>query len=192
MKSFAALLIFGVVAAAAAATIALYDTGTQTRKCGPVPEALAALQLAENRLAVADVQYTDDEGRLRGLDEFRGRGLVLNFWATWCAPCVREMPSLDRLQAESPGGIVVLAVSEDRGGVPVVEAFYRKNRISDLAVAVDTGLEAARGLGVRGLPTTLLIDPAGREIGRLAGAAEWDSPEAVAFIRSCIGQEKGE
>ncbi len=192
MKPFAAISLFTAVAAAAVATIALVDTGTQTRKCGPVPDGLAAFQLAADSTAVPSVQYTDATGTLRDLGEFRGRGVVLNFWATWCAPCVREMPSLDRLRAGSPGGIAVIALSEDRGGVPRVESFYRKHEIASLGVAVDTGLRAARALDVEGLPTTLLIDSEGREVGRLAGVAEWDAPETVAFIRSCIGDKKGE
>lgn len=192
MKRITALSFFVAVAAAAAATIALVDTGTQTRKCGPVPDELAALQLADDPAPVAAIQYTDEAGTQRRLEEFREHGLVLNFWATWCAPCVREMPSLDRLRARAPGGVAVVAISEDRGGVPRVESFYRKHEITTLGIAVDTGLRAARSLEVQGLPTTLLIDAEGREIGRLAGAAEWDAPEVEAFIRSCIGDEKGE
>jgi thiol-disulfide isomerase/thioredoxin len=132
--------------------------------------------------------FVDGDGKVRTVADFKGRGLVLNFWATWCPPCVREMAALDRLGAQVAGrGIDVVALSADRGGAPVVRAFYAAHAIGHLGVAIDEGLRAARALEVTGLPTTVLIGDDGRERGRLVGAAEWDSPEALALVTTCLG-----
>jgi thiol-disulfide isomerase/thioredoxin len=136
---------------------------------------------------VAEVSFDDGTGRLRSLSEYRGRGVILNFWATWCAPCIREMPSLDRLQAAVSGdGIEVLTLSEDRGGAPVVDAFVRKIQVRNLPAFIDIRGRALRKLAVVGLPTTIFIDAGGFEVGRVVGAAEWDSSDSVDFVRQCL------
>ena len=134
---------------------------------------------------VPGLSFYEDGETARTISDYRGSGVVMNFWATWCAPCVREMPSLDRLQAQAPG-IRVLALSVDRGGAPVVETFYRKHGIANLDVLVDKGAKLMRKLRVRGLPTTLLIDADGNEMGRVVGPAEWDSGSLRALIRRTI------
>jgi len=187
VKRIVTISIAAAVAVAAVGTIAFYAADTQTASCGAAPEALAAFKPADPASAEGAVTFADGAGAPRTLADFRGRGVVLNFWATWCAPCVREMPALDRLRAIlEADGIAVLAVSGDRGGAPVVETFYKEHDIGNLPVLVDKGLRGARARKIAGLPTTLIIDRDGRELGRLAGAAEWDTPEAVSFIRSCI------
>ena len=116
--------------------------------------------------------------------------MVLNLWATWCPPCVAEMPALDRLQgAVMSDGIAVLPLSSDRGGNAQVQSFYAARGITRLGVWLDPRGAAGRALGVRGLPTTVLIDPRGRERARLEGAAEWDAPEMVDAIRRLIGSQ---
>ncbi len=116
--------------------------------------------------------------------DFRGRVVLLNLWATWCPPCVREMPSLDRLQAKLGGpDFAVVALSLDRLGTARVTPFFGEHGIKNLAQYLDPRSRVATALRVNGLPTTLLIDRAGREVGRVIGPAEWDSPEAVAMIR---------
>jgi len=141
---------------------------------------------------VSQVPFFDAQGAPRTIAEYRGRGVVLNFWATWCGPCVREMPSLDGLSAKVSGsGIVVLALSEDRKGAEVIEPFFKEHGIVDLPVLIDKRGRMSRKLSVRGLPTTVLIDPEGREKGRVVGPAEWDTPAAVAFIGRCIGAASG-
>jgi len=113
----------------------------------------------------------------------------LNLWATWCVPCRREMPSLDRLQAAFDGtDFDVVALSLDRKGVPVVRAFYDEFAIAALDLYVAKSSTVTRALGVIGLPTTLLVDRTGRELGRVVGPAEWDSPEFMALVRRYLEQ----
>jgi len=113
---------------------------------------------------------------------------VLNLWATWCVPCVAEMPALDALaRLVARDGVAVLTLSSDRGGAPPVERFYHEKGIQTLPVLLDQHGDAARTLGARGIPTTLLIDRSGKERGRLEGAADWASADSVSVIRKLIG-----
>jgi thiol-disulfide isomerase/thioredoxin len=122
-------------------------------------------------------------GRVR-MDDFAGQVVVLNFWATWCPPCVREMPSLDRLQAAlRDEGLAVVAVSLDRGGVEVIKPFVDKLGLVEMGLYWDANSALAKAYGITGLPTTFIIDKQGRIVGALQGSAEWGSPEAVALVR---------
>jgi thiol-disulfide isomerase/thioredoxin len=134
-----------------------------------------------------DLVFLDAEGRETRLDSLRGKGLVVNFWATWCPPCVAEMPALDRAQAAlARDGIEVLALSSDRGGRAQVEPFYARTGVRHLPVLLDPRGAAGRAFGVRGLPTTLILDRAGQEVARLEGEAEWDAPAMLAAIRRLV------
>ncbi len=157
-------------------------------KCAAAGSGIVSFQPALPPRPVRQVPFVEGTDTVRTIADYRGRAVVLNFWATWCAPCVREMPSLDRLQAKVSGeGIEVLTLSVDRGGAPVIKRFFKKHGIRNLPVLVDKRGEVLRKLRVRGLPTTLLIDARGNEVGRVLGALEWDSPEAVALVRGCLG-----
>jgi len=124
---------------------------------------------------------TVDGGR-KTLSEFYGRPVVLNFWATWCVPCVAELPELDRL-AETDPGLAVLAVSADRGGAAVVKPFLAAHGVSHATVLLDQGSDAVHVLGVVGFPTTLLIDAAGKLRGTLEGPASWgNAASAIAGV----------
>jgi thiol-disulfide isomerase/thioredoxin len=124
------------------------------------------------------------DGTARTLRDYAGQGVVLNFWATWCVPCVAEMPALAKLSGLlRDANVAVLPLSSDRGGAAAVEKFYREKGIEGLPVLLDGRGEAARAFGARGIPTTVLIDAHGRERGRLEGAAEWAEAEAVAAVR---------
>lgn len=139
-----------------------------------------------------EIQFEGGDGQQHALSGFRGKVLLLNIWATWCGPCRREMPTLNRLQAELGGpDFEVMALSIDRAGTDVVRKFYAEVGVTHLAMYIDNSGKAARELGAVGLPTTLLIDREGREIGRLVGPAEWDAPEMVAFIRNHLAEERG-
>jgi len=130
------------------------------------------------------VHFVDGKGRATTLVDFRGRAVLLNLWATWCVPCREEMPTLDRLQARLGGpDFEVVALSIDRKGLSVVAPFYRQLGLKALGIYIDESGEAASDLGSVGIPTTLLIDKAGREIARKLGPAEWDSPQMTALIR---------
>ncbi len=124
------------------------------------------------------------DGQETTLPAFQGQVVLLNFWATWCAPCIREMPSLDRLQAKLKGeGLEVIAVSEDFAGLDLVGPFFERLKLENLAIYLDSTGALGKAFGIAGLPTTLLIDRQGRMVGGLEGPAEWDSDEAVALIR---------
>ena len=141
---------------------------------------------------VAPISFQDPDGRVLGLADFRGKVILLNLWATWCAPCRREMPAIDRLQARLGGkDFQVVALSMDRAGVAKVGEFFADLGIERLTPYVDPTTRAGRALGAFGLPTTLLIDRTGRELGRLVGPAEWDAPEAAALLRHFIDQVDG-
>lgn len=151
----------------------------------PPPEPLEfPFDLLDPPRPLPELRFVDGEGRPLTLADFRGKVILLNIWATWCIPCLREMPTLDRLQAKLGGPrFEVVVLSIDIGGIPVVEKFYRALKLDSLGIYVDKTLRVQRDLGIVGIPTTLLIDRQGREIGRLAGPAEWDSKEAIKAIR---------
>ena len=135
-----------------------------------------------------ELQFTTADGTVRRLSDYAGKAVVLNMWATWCVPCVREMPSLDDLaKMVGDDGIVVLPVSSDRGGAAVVQRFYAERGIRNLPVLLDPRNEIGRSLGVHGIPTTLLIDKAGNELAWLEGAADWSAPDAVTVVRKIAG-----
>ena len=133
---------------------------------------------------VPELHFVDGEEHAMSLADFRGRAILLNIWATWCVPCRKEMPTLDRLQAELGGpDFQVVTLSIDHGGVPVVKQFYKELGLKALGIYVDQSGQAATALRTVGVPTTLLIDREGREVGRKLGPAEWDSPQVIAVIR---------
>jgi thiol-disulfide isomerase/thioredoxin len=133
------------------------------------------------------LELEDARGAKRSLADFRGKVVLLNVWATWCAPCREEMPALDRLQAELGGSAFqVVALSVDQQGPEVAQRFFKEIGVKSLDFYIDRSARAAFQLDAPGLPVTLLIDRQGREIGRKLGAAKWDSPEVVADMRRRI------
>jgi thiol-disulfide isomerase/thioredoxin len=196
-----------VAAAAAAGALLLLALGLEYRLHAPSGEG-AVFQLSQSsgaggalRLSVFDqprvlpeIGFTDGKGHALKLTDFRGKAVLLNIWATWCAPCREEMPALDRLQAKLGGeNFVVLPLSIDRGGVAAVEHFYRELGIEKLGIYVDASGQTSRTLGLQGVPTTLLIDREGREVARKMGPAEWDGAQMVALVEKTIrGASSGE
>jgi thiol-disulfide isomerase/thioredoxin len=133
--------------------------------------------------------FVDADGRELTLADYKGKVVLLNLWATWCAPCRKEMPGLDRLQASlGSDKFEVVAVSVDRTGVDGAKKFLEQINVRRLALLADPTARMATTLRAIGLPSTLLIDAQGREIGRLVGPAEWDTPEAKALIRATLKQ----
>ena len=142
--------------------------------------------------SLPEIRFENGEGETMSLAEFKGSLVLLNIWATWCAPCRREMPTLERLQAELGGpDFEVVALSIDRKGLPVVKDFYEELGLRELGMYVDASAKASRELSALGVPTTLLIDREGNELGRLSGPAEWDSPEMVSLIRGYVERQSG-
>ncbi len=159
----------------------------------PARQGLAATPQGFNRLregeaALPALTFTDAGGKALTPADFPRKGLVINLWATWCPPCVAEMPALDRAAAAlSAEDILILPLSSDRGGASVVQAFYERTGVQHLRIWLDPRGAAARALGARGLPTTVIVDRQGREQARLEGDAAWDAPEFLAAIRRLAG-----
>ena len=138
---------------------------------------------------VPEIAFLDAEGNERSLSDFQGRVVVLNLWATWCAPCRKEMPSLDRLQAALGGDdLEVIALAVDRGDLSKVLDFYDEVGVENLAVYHDSSAKAGRTLRAPGLPTTVIIDRNGEEVGRVLGDAEWDGDDVVTLLNAVIAQ----
>jgi thiol-disulfide isomerase/thioredoxin len=137
-----------------------------------------------------EIIFADGDGRALSVAGFRQRVILLNVWATWCVPCRKEMPTLDRLQAKLGGDdFIVIPLSIDRGGAAAVKRFYQEIGIKKLGIYVDSSSHASHGLGVRGVPTTLLIDREGREVARKLGEAAWDGSARVSLIQQTIDAE---
>ncbi|HYC12960.1 MAG TPA: TlpA disulfide reductase family protein [Stellaceae bacterium] len=130
-----------------------------------------------------DVTLATRDGATLRLTDFRGRPVLLNFWATWCVPCVAEMPALAALAAERKGTkLAIMAVSVDRRGEGAVGPFLAQHKLEGLPIYLDPKSDAAHAFGIEAIPTTILIDSGGREVGRLMGAARWDGAAARALI----------
>lgn len=137
--------------------------------------------------AVSTLSFTGGNGSALTLGDFRNRVVLLNVWATWCSPCRKEMPTLDRVQRKlGGGGFEVVALSVDQAGIRAVKDFYSEIGIENLRIYVDPTAQAMTTLNLIGLPTTLLIDGEGREVARVVGTKEWDSPEMVQWLRGLI------
>lgn len=173
------LVAFVVAAALAGAVVAVGAAGGPPALRG----GYGAYEPLREPMPAPSIAFLDPDGRPIKLDAYRGRLVLLNVWATWCAPCVEELPSLDRLQAALGGDrFQVLLVSVDRKGLDVAAPFLTRLGIRQLRTAADPKSELARALGASGLPTSVLIDPEGRIIGTMLGDAEWDSQAAKALI----------
>jgi thiol-disulfide isomerase/thioredoxin len=132
------------------------------------------------------ISLADTSGHSVELSELQGKLVIVNLWATWCGPCLREMPSLERLQSRLGERVAVLAVSEDRGGNKSVEPFIAKLGLKSVKIYIDPKSEVGHAFGVRGLPTSFLIDREGKVLGRVEGAAEWDSPKILGVLEPLL------
>jgi thiol-disulfide isomerase/thioredoxin len=136
------------------------------------------------------ISVVDLAGNTVSLSDFAGRLVLINLWATWCEPCLREMPSLERMQSRLGDKITVVAISEDRGGSKTVEPFINKLGLKSFKTYLDPKSDAGRAFKVAGLPTSFLIDREGRVLGRVEGAAEWDSPKLLEVLKSVLGGDE--
>jgi thiol-disulfide isomerase/thioredoxin len=183
-------LLLGGAAVVGLLGIALAANVAVQRVLSPDTASLTAIAITPIRppKAVPAFGFADDTGHSLSLAGFKGRAVVVNFWATWCVPCRREMSSLDRLQAKLGGPrFQVVAVSIDKQGAAVVQPFFRELGLRSLGIYLDPFGRATSGLGIEGVPATLLIDADGREIGRKLGALEWDHPAVIDALRNSFG-----
>jgi thiol-disulfide isomerase/thioredoxin len=189
-KGRRALIVGGLAIVTISVGLASFGFSAGDRSPAPAtgaPAGLGVLKTDTSRAALPEVTFEDGSGRTVSLSDFHGKLVLLNLWATWCGPCVEEMPSLERLAKKlGPQGLVVLPLSQDRGGAAVVQKFFAEHNLSALPIYVDKTMRSGGALGTRGLPTTILIDPNGKEIGRLEGDYDWDSAASEKMLRSYL------
>ncbi|HZL30994.1 MAG TPA: TlpA disulfide reductase family protein [Pseudolabrys sp.] len=152
---------------------------------------VAAVNTAKSPLMLPALSFNDASGAHKSLADFRGRVVLLNLWATWCVPCRKEMPALDALQQKMGGpDFQVVAVNIDTRDAEKPKAFLKEIGVSKLAYYADPSARTFQDLKAIGrafgMPTTLLVDPKGCEIGTIAGPAEWASPDALKLIEAAV------
>ena len=175
------------------ALVAAPNPAVQAQSGPPVEGQLRNYEPLEEPVPVPDVAVLTREGGTTTFDRFEGRFVVLNLWATWCGPCIRELPSLARLDdALADKRAQVVLISQDRGGFKQTDRFLKKLGVNIADSFVDERLKFSRAIGISSLPTTIFIGPEGLEVGRLVGTAEWDSPEALALIEWYRDREAGD
>lgn len=144
---------------------------------------LAKLVPLENPAPIPDTQFTDRDGNELSLSDYEGKVILVNFWATWCAPCRKEMPSLDKLQTEMGGeDFQVVTIATGRNPVEKIDSFFEETSVENLPVLLDPRQALARDMGVVGLPVSVVIDREGNEVARLIGDADWSGSAAVSLI----------
>lgn len=197
------MVVAGGIAGIAVALAAVYGINTIQRNAGDAACAgaaalaqrlaplahgeVAAFAVADQPVRLPDLAFRDAGGAERHLADWRGRTVLLNLWATWCVPCRKEMPALDRLQREMGSDTFqVVAVSVDRTGLPGAKKFLADTGAETLALYADPTARMGVALRAAGLPATLLLDRQGREIGRLLGPAEWDGEDAKRLIAAAM------
>jgi thiol-disulfide isomerase/thioredoxin len=172
LSAVATAAIIAVLIAWRAAIFAAVGSGPLA---SPSPSDGAPFIALQTPRPVAPLSFTNGDDTPLTLADFHGRLVLLNLWATWCVPCRKEMPALDRLQAKLGGpGFAVVPLSIDHRGRDAVARFYRQLGVKSLPIYVDKSANAIYAVNAVGMPTTLLIDAQGRELGRVIGPAEWD------------------
>ncbi|WP_417240187.1 TlpA disulfide reductase family protein [Celeribacter halophilus] len=142
---------------------------------------------------VSALSFTDIDGNEETLADYQGQFVLLNFWATWCAPCRKEMPALNALSgAFGDQGLTVLPVATGHNPLPAIKSFFEKAEVEHLPLRLDSKGAMARDMGVLGLPVSILISPEGKEIARMTGDAEWFSPSAQAIITHILEKDSAQ
>src|SRR3974390_195757 len=154
-------------------------------EASPIPQALSALKSDPAPKPAPPAQIVDAKGRTQPLSAFKGRVVILNLWATWCTPCVNELPAVGRLaKALSATKVIVVAVNAGHDDAAATAAFLKEHGAGDLAVYRDPALSLLTACGSQGLPFSVLIDGKGREFARASGPMKWDDPAAIAYFKS--------
>ena len=187
MRLFRLIPLYMALALGANAALA-----TDAETLGPLREgSLKRLILHKEPKPVEAVEFQlEDDGGTASLEDYKGKYVLLNFWATWCAPCRKEMPMLSELQTEFGGDrFEVVTIATGRNSVPGIKKFFADIGVDNLPLYLDPKQKLARDMGVLGLPVTLILDADGQEIARMRGDAEWNSESAKAIIRALTSPE---
>ena len=186
--TFRTRLVLILVASIAAIGIpaVLYEMRVRdVHASGAPPAILDKMHLVEGTPPAPAVTFYDAEGKALSLNDFRGRYVLVNLWATWCGPCINELPSLVRLQAQLPQDqITVLPLDLEKHDAQKVAEFLERTKIEGLPIFIDRDFAAMRGFAANELPLTILIDSQGREIARAAGEQKWDHADSIAYLKA--------
>jgi thiol-disulfide isomerase/thioredoxin len=172
-----------VIAALLLTVAACGSEGTGTTQKAAQPQPGGTVDTAQAGTVAPAAAFEAKGGKPARIADFAGKPVLVNLWATWCAPCLAEMPALDRLAAREAGKLHVLTISQDMEGWRAVEPYWAKKGFKALAPYVDSRNEIALAVKARGLPVSILYDAKGREIWRINGPLEWDQPEAAKLLR---------
>jgi len=147
---------------------------------------LEDFELSKEKKNISNLTFKDHKEKEISFSDFKGKILLVNFWATWCAPCIKEMPSLDRLETKINGDFDVIAISVDRDGVEKVTDFFDENKISNLEKFFDIKNSLAKEMNLYGVPTSFFVNKEGDLIGYYQGDMEWDNDTVINFINYLI------
>jgi thiol-disulfide isomerase/thioredoxin len=183
-----------LLAASVAVTLTACDGGDKGKTAVPQASGLSSAAQAAPAPAIniidrshagtpaPKVAFERKGGAKASLADFRGKPVLVNLWATWCAPCIAEMPDLDRLAAAQKGKLLVLPISQDMEGWQAVNGFFKPGRFKTLVPVLDQPGSFAEAMKARGLPMSILYDAQGREVWRVAGTLKWTSAEVAAAL----------
>ena len=172
--------------------------GSAAAEAGATAAAIAAMRTGDMTKLVVhpapkpaiDGSFTDPDGGSHSLSDYRGKVVVLNFWATWCAPCREEMPSLDRLQAGMGGAdLAVVTLATGRNSPQGISRFFEEEGLTVLPRYADSDMALARSMAVLGLPVTVILNRDGQEVARLTGGADWNGADARAILSALTGAD---
>ena len=148
--------------------------------------AILNLVVSDGPMEPPAIIFTDEAGEELSLNDFRGTPVAVHFWATWCFPCRAEMPTMDALQRAFGNELIILPLSLDRDGAPLVRNYYNDHDLTTLPVMIDEKMKAGRALRVHGIPATVFINADGAEVARVLGDRDWSDPDVIALVRHII------
>ena len=148
--------------------------------------AILNLVVSDGPIEPPPIAFTDEAGEELTLADYKGTPVAVHFWATWCFPCRAEMPTMDALQREFGDDLVILPLSLDRDGAPLVRNYYNDHDLVTLPVMIDEKMAAGRALRVHGIPATVFINAEGAEVARVLGDRDWSDPDVIALVRHII------
>ena len=184
------LMIAAALLALAACQKPVQQTTANETASAPEASGIKGVHRDHKGKPAPDTQFNDPDGQPTSLAEVAGKPVLVNLWATWCGPCVKELPTLDRL-SKSPGAPHILAISQDMGPHASVVAFLESRKIGGLEAYQDPKMSLSGALGAEVLPTSILYNAQGREVWRYVGDLDWTSPEAARLLAEAGGPAKG-